>query len=273
MQDVLMRWVWRGSMTLALLLPFGAYAQDAAAPAEQQAQAEASPPTDSDAAAVAQAVPAEAAPADQADQAESAESHENQVASLPSVTNERLLKGTSNYANWLMYGGNYESWRFSPLTDIDRQNVKKLQAAWVFQTGIPAQLQASPVVADGVLYLTAAYNKLFALDAVTGEMRWKDDHPLPNDLRICCGPGNRGPAIAGDMLYMGTLDARVVGLNRNTGEVVWNTEIDNYRNGFSVTAAPLIVKDKVIIGIAGVVGLMNFTNKVHEALAIRLEYG
>ena len=180
-----------------------------------------------------------------------ADQHAGAGESLPSVTSERLLQGTTNVSDWLMYGGNYESWRFSPLTDIDRHNVKKLQAAWVFQTGIPAQLQASPVVADGVLYLTAAFNSLFAIDAVSGEMLWRYDHPLPKDMRICCGPGNRGPAIAGDLLYMGTLDARVVALNRQTGEVVWNSEVDNYRNGFSVTAAPLVVKDKVIIGIAG----------------------
>ena len=276
-------------MALALMLPLSVCAQETVALAEQQPQAEASLSDDTDAAvaatpaakpapAEANQVATEAAPTANAEAAsteartelyalvehaeaeevdedgesdEAGKSDESQVTGLPSVTHERLLQGTSNTADWLMYGGNYESWRFSPLTEIDRHNVKKLQAAWAFQTGIPAQFQTSPVVADGVLYLTAAYNKLFALDAVTGEMLWKYDHPLPKDMRICCGPGNRGPAIAGDMLYMGTLDARVVALNRNTGEVVWNTEIDNYRNGFSVTAAPLIVKDKVIIGIAG----------------------
>ncbi len=276
-------------MALALLLPLSVCAQETVALAEQQPQAEASLSDDTDAAVAAtpaakpapgeaNQVATEAAPTANAEAAsteartelyalvehaeaeevdedgesdEAGKSDESQVTGLPSVTHERLLQGTSNAADWLMYGGNYESWRFSPLTEIDRHNVKKLQAAWAFQTGIPAQFQTSPVVADGVLYLTAAYNKLFALDAVTGEMLWKYDHPLPKDMRICCGPGNRGPAIAGDMLYMGTLDARVVALNRNTGEVVWNTEIDNYRNGFSVTAAPLIVKDKVIIGIAG----------------------
>ena len=86
---------------------------------------------------------------------------------LQPVTQERLLQEPAN--DWLMYGGNYAGWRFSPLKDIDRQNVKKLQATWIFQTGVPAQMQASPVVADGVMYLTAAYNKLFALDAATGK--------------------------------------------------------------------------------------------------------
>lgn len=170
---------------------------------------------------------------------------------LEPVTHERLLKGTTNYSDWLMYGGNYQGWRFSPLTDIDRQNVKKLQAAWIFQTGVPAQLQASPVIADGILYLSAAYNHLFALDAVTGEPLWKYTHPLPDDLRICCGPGNRGVAIAGDKVFMATLDARLVALDRKTGAVVWNSKIDEYVNGYSATVAPLVVKDKVIVGIAG----------------------
>jgi len=170
---------------------------------------------------------------------------------LKPVTAERLLKGTNDTANWLQYGGNYEGWRFSPLTDINKQNVKKLQVAWVFQTGIPGQLQASPVVADGVLYLTSADNHLFALDAVTGDPLWKYDHPLPNDLRICCGPGNRGVAIAGDKVFMATLDARLVALDRKTGTVVWNTQIEDHKVGYSATLAPLVVKDKVVVGVAG----------------------
>jgi alcohol dehydrogenase (cytochrome c) len=170
---------------------------------------------------------------------------------LKPVTAERLLKGTSDPANWLQYGGNYEGWRFSPLTDVNRQNVKKLQVAWVFQTGVPGQLQASPVVADGVLYLTAADNHLFALDAVNGEPLWKYDHPLPNDLRICCGAGNRGVAIADDKVYLATLDARLVALDRKSGAVVWNTQIDDHKVGYSATLAPLVVKDKVIVGVAG----------------------
>ena len=170
---------------------------------------------------------------------------------LKPVTAERLLKGTSDTANWLQYGGNYEGWRFSPLSDVNRQNVKNLQVAWVFQTGAPGQLQASPVVADGILYLTAADNHLFALNAVTGEPLWKYDHPLPNDLRICCGPGNRGVAIADDKVFMATLDARLVALDRKTGTVVWNTQIDDHKAGYSATLAPLIVKDKILVGIAG----------------------
>lgn len=170
---------------------------------------------------------------------------------LPPVTAERLLKGTNETTSWLMYGGNYENWRFSPLTDVDRKNVKNLQVAWIFQTGIPGQLEAAPIVADGIMYLPASYNHLYALDAVTGEPLWKYDHPLPDDLRICCGPTNRGVAILDDNVFMATLDARLVALDRKTGKVAWNVVMDEYGKGYSSTAAPLIIKGNVIIGIAG----------------------
>ncbi len=170
---------------------------------------------------------------------------------LPPVTAERLLKGTNETTSWLMYGGNYENWRFSPLTDVDRKNVKNLQVAWIFQTGIPGQLEAAPIIADGIMYLTASYNHLYALDAVTGEPLWKYDHPLPDDLRICCGPTNRGVAILDDKVFMATLDARLVALDRKTGKVAWNVVMDEYGKGYSATAAPLVIKGNVIIGIAG----------------------
>ncbi len=180
-----------------------------------------------------------------------AQDNEEQANGLKPVTQERLAKGTAEYTDWLMYGGNYDNSRFSPLTDIDRQNVKKLSVAWVFQTGIPYQFQASPIVADGILYVTTAYNHLFAMDAVTGDPVWKYDHTLPADLRMCCGPGNRGVAIADDKVFMGTLDARLVALDRQTGQVKWNVEVEKYTSGYSITAAPLVVKDMVLVGIAG----------------------
>lgn len=167
------------------------------------------------------------------------------------VTQERLLKGTADPSAWLMYGGNYESWRFSPLKDINRQNVRKIRVAWMFQTGLPGQLEASPIVADGVLYLSTSYNHVYALDAATGDPVWKYDHPLPDDLRACCGPVNRGVAIADDRVFMATLDARLVALDRKTGKVVWTAVLDKYADGYSSTGAPLVVKDKVIVGMAG----------------------
>src|SRR5712664_900005 len=167
------------------------------------------------------------------------------------VTHERLLKGTEDSSASLMYGGNYQGWRFSPLKDVNRQHVQKLLPAWMFQTGNPSQLEASPIVADGIIYRTAAYNHLFARAAATGEPLWKYDHPLLDDMRVCCGPTNRGVALADDKVFMGTLDARLVALDRKTGAVVWNSKVDDYANGYSVMVAPLVVKDKVVLGIAG----------------------
>ena len=175
----------------------------------------------------------------------------SQIGDFKPITQDRLLKGTDDPSAWLMYGGSYDSTRFSPLADINRTNVNKLQAAWMFQTGVPAQFQASPVVADGIMYMTAAFNHVYALNAETGEMLWRYDHPLPSDMRVCCGPSNRGVAISGDKVFMATLDARLIALKAQTGALVWQVEMDDYRKGYSATAAPLVVKDKVVIGIAG----------------------
>lgn len=170
---------------------------------------------------------------------------------LTAVTAERLAKGTADDSGWVMYGGSYDNARYSPLADINRKNVKNLTASWVFQTGVAGQLEAAPIVADGVLYLTAAYNNLYALDAKSGETLWHYEHQMPGDLRICCGPTNRGVAIAGNKLYMATLDARLVALDRASGKVVWNVVLDDYKNGHSATAAPLVVNKLVLIGSAG----------------------
>ena len=173
------------------------------------------------------------------------------AADLAPVTQEQLAKGTELTSSWLMYGGNYANWRYSPLADINKGNVGKLRPAWVFQTGVPGQFETSPVIADGVMYVTAAYNHLFALDARTGEMLWQYAHQMPSDIQICCGPTNRGVAISGDRIFMGTLDAHLVAFDRASGKVLWDVKMDEFKNGYSSTAAPLVIEDKVIIGIAG----------------------
>ncbi|MBI2801397.1 MAG: PQQ-dependent dehydrogenase, methanol/ethanol family [Gammaproteobacteria bacterium] len=171
--------------------------------------------------------------------------------SAPPVTAERLRAGTEATSDWLMYGGSYANWRYSPLTDITHDNVAKLAPAWIFQTGVPGQFEASPLVADGVMYVTASYDHVFALDAATGDVLWHYEHQMPGDIQICCGPTNRGVALAGNRVYLGTLDAHLVALDRHSGDVVWNIKMDDYAKGYSSTAAPLVVDNKVIIGIAG----------------------
>lgn len=167
------------------------------------------------------------------------------------VTNAELQQGTRDTSGWYHYGGNYENWRYSPLAGIDRSNVRKLAPAWMFQTGVPGQMANSPIVADGRLYVTSAYNHVWALDAGTGDPLWHYQYDLPADIRLCCGPANRGVAIHGKLLFMATLDAHLVALDRDSGKVVWKTRIDDYAKGFSATAAPLVVGDLVITGVAG----------------------
>lgn len=167
------------------------------------------------------------------------------------VTSEDLLAAPRVASSWLHYGGNYASWRHSPIEALSPANVGKLRLAWMAQTGVPGQLESSPVIHDGILYFTSAGNRLFAHDAKSGELLWRYDHQNPADLRLCCGPANRGVAIAGDLVLMATLDAKLVALHRKTGEIAWTATIAEYTSGMSATAAPLVVGDLAIIGIGG----------------------
>ena len=162
-----------------------------------------------------------------------------------------LESGLEDPTRWLLYGGNYGNYRHSPIEELTPAAVPNLKVAWSFPTGTDRQFEVSPVVYDGLMYISSSYNRLFALDAATGELHWRYDHQQPNDLRVCCGPVNRGVAIAGDAILMATLDARLIAFHRLSGEILWDTEIIDYRDGFAATAAPLVVGDLAIIGIAG----------------------
>ena len=170
---------------------------------------------------------------------------------LGPVGNDELLAGTADAEKWLLYGGDYGNYRHSPVDDINTENVSGLQVAWAFPTGTMEQFEVSPTVYDGIMYVSSSNNRLFALNAATGELYWRYDHPLPSDLRLCCGIVNRGVAISGDTVLMATLDADLVALNRLTGEVLWETTMASHADGFSATSMPMIVKDMAIIGIAG----------------------
>ena len=162
-----------------------------------------------------------------------------------------LESGLEDPTRWLLYGGNYSNYRHSPIEELTPESVSNLKVAWSFPTGTDRQFEVSPVVYDGLMYISSSYNRLFALDAATGELHWRYDHPQPDDLRVCCGPVNRGVAISGDAILMATLDARLMAFHRHTGEILWNTEIIDYREGYAATGAPLVVGDLAIIGIAG----------------------
>lgn len=162
-----------------------------------------------------------------------------------------MLKAGVKADQWLMYGGGYTNHRHSPDKSLTPAAVKKMKVAWSFPTGTTGQFETSPVIYGGVMYVTTSYNRLFALDAKTGELLWRYDYKLPAGLKVCCGPVNRGVAISGDLVLMVTLDAHLMALDRRTGDVKWDIEIIPYKDGFSSTSAPLIVGDKVITGIAG----------------------
>ncbi len=167
------------------------------------------------------------------------------------VAPKRLLEAERDAANWLMYGRDYGNQRFSPLRQINNGNVRNLAPAWTFQTGTPDGLQAPPLVADGVMYLSTSWNHLFAIDARNGREIWHYKRRLPAQLKYCCGPVNRGVAIRGGLVYMGTLDAHLVALDAATGRVRWDVETGKVSDNLSVTAPPLIAGDKVLTGMAG----------------------
>ena len=173
------------------------------------------------------------------------------VPSFSPVTWERLLNAADEPENWLMYSGTLDSQRYSRLDQIHNRNVGELELKWAYQIPQLDRAETSPLVVDGVMFVTEAPSSVTAVDAVTGRQYWRYDHELPDDLTICCGRNNRGVAILGETLYMSTLDAHLVAIDARTGNVRWNREVADHTAGYSKTAAPLVVKDQVITGIAG----------------------
>ena len=174
-----------------------------------------------------------------------------QQAAAPQVTSQDLLGGLKDPSRWLTYGGDYNGHRHSPLTQITPDNVNQLVSQWTFQTGTLGSFQSTPLVVDGVLYVTGYNNNAWAIDARSGRSIWRYRRNLPEDLRNCCGPVNRGFAALGDRLFMATIDAHLLALDMKTGGVLYDVELADYKLGYSATVAPLVVKDKVIVGIAG----------------------
>ncbi len=143
--------------------------------------------------------------------------------------------------------------RYSPLDILNKQNVRKLTPVWAFSLGGEKQRgqESQPLVRDGVMYITGSYSRVYAIDIATGREIWQYDARLPEGILPCCDVVNRGAALYGDKLYFGTLDARIVALNAKTGAVVWNKRIADYKEGYSFTAAPMIVNGLVITGNSG----------------------
>lgn len=170
------------------------------------------------------------------------------------VSTDDLLNAQDNAAEWLLYGRNYLNQRFSPLDQITPSNVSEMKPVWAFSTGGKlGGLEATPLFRDGVLYFSADYARVFAVDARTGTMIWKYEPAYEEGLEamLCCGPINRGLGMKDDKVYVATMDAHLVALNQSDGSVIWNSTFGDWKTGITATVAPLVVKDHVIVGISG----------------------
>ncbi len=165
---------------------------------------------------------------------------------------ERITKAGAAPGDWLTYSGNYQAHRFSGLTQITPANAAGLKVRWVYQASGPGRLETSPVVVDGVMYITQPPSTVKALDLRTGRPLWTWQRPMPNDLdTIGFGRTNRGVAVLDDTVFIGTLDSHMVALDARSGAVRWDTVVADYKLGYCITVAPLAIKGKVITGISG----------------------
>jgi alcohol dehydrogenase (cytochrome c) len=176
----------------------------------------------------------------------------NDSRGLP-LTYDRLLKANQEPENWLTYGGDYRSHHYSSLNQITSENVRNLRAKWIFQMH-RTKVETTPIVVDGILYVTRPPSDVLALDAETGRALWSFDYKLSTKVYTCCGEVNRGLALLGTTLFVTTLDARLIALDARSGRMLWKKEIADPSLGYTATAAPLAVKDKIIVGIAGAEG-------------------
>jgi alcohol dehydrogenase (cytochrome c) len=167
------------------------------------------------------------------------------------VTQEQLSAAASDSTNFLHTNGNYDQTRYFPGKQIDITNVGKLHPAWIFQTEVKESLETTPIVVNGVMYVTTSFSHVYALNAKTGEQYWHYKHKMGPITTYCCGPNNRGVAVYKDKVYLGTLDAKLVALDAKTGSVVWETEIADPEDGYSETMAPTAVNGKILIGTNG----------------------
>ncbi|KAA0876430.1 PQQ-dependent methanol/ethanol family dehydrogenase [Nitrincola tapanii] len=169
------------------------------------------------------------------------------------VTDKDILQDHLTTDRIVTDGMGLQKQRFSPLTKLNKDNVKDLRPVWAFSFGGEKQRgqEAQPIVVDGVMYVSASYSRVFAVDARTGEELWEYNARLPDGIMPCCDVINRGVGVYDNLVIFGTLDARLVALDKDTGRVVWRKTVADYQEGYSITAAPLIVNGKVITGVAG----------------------
>jgi len=175
-----------------------------------------------------------------------AKSHE-----VRSVSQQMLNAAADDENNWIHPNKDYTQTRYSKAAQINTGNVAKLRPAFVFQTAVVESMETSPIVVDGVMFLTTSYDHVYAADAATGQELWHYKHPMGSTTTFCCGPNNRGVAVSGNKLFLGTLDAKLVALDSKTGKPIWTADIADPDKGYSETMAPAVVDGKVLIGTNG----------------------
>ena len=203
------------------------------------------------------------------------------------VTDGRMKTAGADAANWILHGRDYTNQRFSPLGDVTPANVKRLVPKWIYQTGIAGTFQTTPLVVDGVMYLSTPFSNVVAVDAKNGREIWRYEHKRSSE-KLCCGPANRGVSLGYGKVYVATVDAHLVALDQTTGKKIWDIELvektatptedrkvlsaDDPRakdsvsgsTGVGTVAAPLVYEGKVIIGITGVGYGMHFEDALKK---------
>ena len=169
------------------------------------------------------------------------------------ISDDMLLNSDKDPNNWLHYGRDYEGTRFSPLKQVNQDNIGDLVPKWNLSLGVIGAQDSQVMAVNGRLYVTSSHNRVFSLDGKTGEILWKYVRSLPGDLgsKLCCGAVNRGVAVYKDMVFLATLDTYIVALNNTTGEIVWEKKVGDYKTGEILTSMPMIVDGKVLIGNSG----------------------
>src|SRR6478735_855783 len=170
---------------------------------------------------------------------------------MQTVTQDLLSRAAGDGNNFLHTNGNYKQTRYYPNRQINSGNVSKLRPAWLFQTEVKETMETTPIVVNGIMYVTTAFDHVYALDARTGEELWHYKHKMGPITTFCCGPNNRGVAVYGDLVYMATLDAKLLALDAKTGKLVWDTQIADPELGYSETMSPTAVAGKILIGTNG----------------------
>src|SRR5713101_7696358 len=176
-----------------------------------------------------------------------------EAASPASVDASRLIHADNDPGNWMSYGRTYNEQRFSPLKQINDQNVGQLALAWYVDLDSHRGDEATPIVVDGVMYFTTTWSKVFAVKAATGERLWSYDPKVPPEWAInaCCDVVNRGVAVWRGKVFVATLDGRLVALDAATGKPAWEALTVDRKYRYSITGAPRVVKGKVLIGNGG----------------------